>query len=173
MKSKPTLQDAIELATKHHKGQVDKGGKPYIKHPIRVMKNLTLADEKIVAVLHDIVEDTSVTLEYLKELGYNSYIIHSIDCLTKRDSESNEDYIKRVMSDTMASRVKLSDLEDNMDTSRLKEITEKDKKRLKKYKNTHSKITDHLSPERRCKICGDVIIFCKCYEGVIKDIEGK
>jgi len=116
-----------------------------------------------------------ITLEDLKELGYNSYIIHSIDCLTKRDGESNEGYIKRVMSDTMASTVKLSDLEDNMDTGRLKEITEKDKKRLKKYKIKHSKITDHLKKEgeRKCEICGDVIIFCKCYEVVIRNIEGK
>ena len=148
MKTKPTLQDAIELATKHHKGQVDKAGKPYIKHPIRVMKKLTLTDEKIVAVLHDIVEDTSVTLEYLKELGYNSCIINSIDCLTKRDGENHENYINRVMSDTVASMVKLSDLEDNMDMSRLKEITEKDKKRLEKYKITYSKISDNLSSEK-------------------------
>ena len=64
MTSKPTLKDAIELATKHHKGQFDKGGQPYIGHPLRIMEKMTLEDEKIVAILHDIVEDTDITLHF-------------------------------------------------------------------------------------------------------------
>ena len=68
MSTKPTLKDAIDLATQHHEGQFDKGGKPYIGHPMRVMEKMMLKDYKIVAVLHDIVEDTSITLQDLKDL---------------------------------------------------------------------------------------------------------
>ena len=175
MKSKPTLQDSIELATKHHKGQVDKGGKPYINHPIRVMKKMMFEDEKIIAVLHDIVEDTSITLQDLKDMGYNSDIVNSIDCLTKRNGESYDDFIERVITDTEASRVKLSDIEDNMDTNRLKKITKEDEKRLKKYKKTHIKITKHLENEQNkvCKHCLEPPMYCKCYEDVIKEIENR
>ena len=166
MKPKPTLKDSIALATKYHKGQVDKGGKPYINHPIRVMKKMMFEDEKMVAVMHDIVEDTSITLQDLKDMGYNSYIVNSIDCLTKRDGESYDKFVERTLTDTMASYVKLADLEDNMDTNRLIQLTNEDKKRLKKYKQVHAKITKHLKKEqnKKCKHCLEPPMYCKCYE---------
>ena len=166
MSSKPTLQDAIALATKYHEGQVDKAGKPYISHPMRVMEKMMLEDEKIVAVLHDIVEDTNITLQDLKDRGYSDYIVNSIDCLSKRDGESYDKFVERTMTDTMASYVKLADLEDNMDLSRLKTVTEKDKARHKKYKKVHARITKHLKDEENklCKHCLEPPMYCKCYE---------
>ena len=140
MSSNPTLQDAIVLATKYHEGQVDKAGKPYISHPMRVMEKMMLEDEKIVAVLHDIVEDTTITLQDLKDRGYSDYIVNSIDCLSKRDGESYDKFVERTMTDTMASYVKLADLEDNMDLSRLSDVTEKDLERVEKYKKAKEKL---------------------------------
>ena len=173
MSIKPTLEDAINLATKHHEGQFDKGGKPYIGHPMRVMEKMMLKDEKIVAVLHDIVEDTSITLQDLKDLGYNSLIVDAIDCLTKRDGESYDKFVERTITDTMASYVKLADLEDNMDLSRLKTVTEKDRARLKKYKKVHARITKHLKDEanKLCKHCLEPPMYCTCIEEIIEEEE--
>jgi len=172
MKPKTTLKDAISLATKYHEGQVDKGGKPYISHPLRVMENMTLEDEKIVAVLHDIVEDTTITLQDLKNRGYSDYIVNSIDCLTKRDGESYDKFVERTMTDTMASYVKLADLEDNMDIGRLKIVTEKDRVRIKKYKKVHDRIKKHLKDEENkvCKHCLERPMYCTCIEEIIEEI---
>ena len=175
MSSEPTLQDAIALATKYHEGQVDKAGKPYISHPLRVMEKMILEDEKIVAVLHDIVEDTSITLKDLKDRGYPSYIVNSIDCLSKREGESYDKFVDRTMTDTMASYVKLADIEDNMDLSRLKTVTEKDKARLKKYKKVYARIKKHLKDEENkvCKHCLEPPMYCTCIEEIIKERDSR
>jgi|TARA_B100000315_G_scaffold204325_1_gene197664 (p)ppGpp synthase/HD superfamily hydrolase len=173
MSPKPTLQDAIALATKYHESQTDKAGKPYISHPLRVMEKMMLEDEKIVAVLHDIVEDTSITLKDLKDMGYPSYIVNSIDCLSKREGESYDQFVKRTMTDTAACLVKLADIEDNMDLSRLKTVTEKDKARLKKYKMFYVKIKNHLDDEQNkvCKHCLEPPMYCSCWEDLIDEEE--
>ena len=171
MSSKPTLQDAIALATKYHEGQIDKAGKPYISHSLRVMEKMMLEDEKIVAILHDIVEDTTITLQDLRDRGYSDYIVNSIDCLSKRDGESYDKFVERTMTDTMASYVKLADLEDNMDLSRLKTVTEKDKTRIKKYKKVHARITKHLKDKENklCIHCLEPPMYCTCYEEIIEE----
>tara|TARA_B100001250_G_scaffold359413_1_gene336267 strand:+ start:818 stop:1339 length:522 start_codon:yes stop_codon:yes gene_type:complete len=171
MSSKPTLQDAIDLATKYHEGQYDKGGKAYIGHPIRVMKKMVYEDEKIVAVLHDIVEDTDITLQDLRDMGYNSMIVNAIDCLSKRDGESYDDFIERTLTDTLACIVKLGDIEDNMDLDRLKTVKVKDKIRYNKYKKVHAKIKTHLKDEENkvCKHCLEPPMYCACYEEMIKE----
>ncbi len=114
-----TLERAIALAAQAHEGQVDKSGQPYILHPIRVMLHVPTLDQKIAAILHDVVEDTSVTLDDLRREGFAEHILAAVDALTKRPGESRMDAAKRAGSDKIALMVKLSDLRDNMDPSRI------------------------------------------------------
>ncbi len=129
----PTLEDAIALAVRHHAGQKDKAGEPYILHPLRVMMSFSTERERVVAVLHDIVEDTEATLNYLLHQGYDEEIVQAVDRLTRRSNEPYDVFIKRISSNPLANRIKLADLKDNMDLSRLKNITEKDTRRQDKY----------------------------------------
>ena len=127
------IETALEIAIKAHKNQKDRYGKPYILHPLRVMMNVNGEDEKIAAILHDVVEDSEITLDDLRKSGFNVKIIDAVDCLTKREGEDYFDYIKRVLISPIAIRVKLADLEDNMDLKRIDIITEKDIARLNRY----------------------------------------
>ena len=128
---------AEEIAREAHKGQVDKAGKEYINHPLYVASQMTTKDEKIVALLHDVVEDTHVTLEYLRKQGFSSEIVDAVDAITKRDNEDYSEYLHRVKSNSLARKVKLADLFHNMDISRLQTPTEKDYERLEKYKKAY------------------------------------
>ena len=85
----------MEFAEECHRGQVDKSGVMYVLHPLRVMRQMDSDTERIVGVLHDVVEDTPVTLQILKEKGYSEEIVEAIDCLTKREEESYENFIER------------------------------------------------------------------------------
>jgi (p)ppGpp synthase/HD superfamily hydrolase len=127
------LELALNLATEAHRGQVDKGGHPYINHVTRVSNNCSDLDSKIVGMIHDIVEDTYYTLNDLSELGFPDYIVQAIDAISKRKGESYNNYISRVKSNNIAIKVKLSDLKDNTDLSRLSSIYIKDLKRWIKY----------------------------------------
>lgn len=128
------LELAIEVATQAHKGQLDKGGNPYILHPQAVATALDSTENKIVAYLHDVVEDTEITLEDLKEMGFTYRIVNSIRILTKSKDISYEDYLKSVKKDSNAWRVKMADIKHNMDISRIPEPTAKDFARIEKYK---------------------------------------
>lgn len=128
-----TLEDAIALAVKAHRGQTDKNGQPYILHPLRVMLRLETEQEKIVGILHDVVEDTEVTVTDLRAAGYGEEILAALDCVTKREGEAYEDFVQRSASNPLAKRVKLADLEDNMDIKRLSEVRPKDVDRLNRY----------------------------------------
>jgi len=141
------LNKAIEIAAKAHIGQVDKGGNPYILHPLRVMMNFCGSESeavKICAVLHDVAEDTDVTLDDLQAEGFSEDIISALDCLTKRDAESYDEFISRVLTDEIACKVKNGDLADNMDLTRIPNPTEKDKQRVKKYRDAAARIMDVL-----------------------------
>lgn len=113
------LAKALNIAYSAHQGQIDKGGIPYIQHPIRVALNCLTDDEKIVALLHDVIEDTSVTVEELMNEGFNQNIIDAIISLTKRNGEDYMTFIRRVSSNELATLVKIQDLKDNMDLRRL------------------------------------------------------
>lgn len=128
------LELAIEVATQAHKGQLDKGGNPYILHPQAVAAALDSTENKIVAYLHDVVEDTEITLEDLKEMGFTYRIVNSIRILTKSKDISYEDYLKSVKKDSNAWHVKMADIKHNMDISRIPEPTAKDFARIEKYK---------------------------------------
>ncbi|MCC6536577.1 MAG: HD domain-containing protein [Bryobacterales bacterium] len=129
-----TLEDAIALAALAHKGQLDKAGAPYILHPLRMMLRLAAEDERIVAVLHDVVEDTGWTFADLREAGFAETIVEAVDAMTHREGESYEDFVLRAGRNPVARRVKLADLDDNSDASRLPSpLTDKDRARLEKY----------------------------------------
>ena len=116
-----------------HRAQKDKFGRPSILHPLRVMQRVETDAEKIVAVLHDVVADTNWTLARLAERGFPKHLLDALDCVTKRKGESYTALMRRCASHPIARRVKLADLEDNMDLRRLPQITDRDRKRLNKY----------------------------------------
>lgn len=129
------LERAIEIAQEAHKGVKDKGGHDYINHPIRVMHAMSNDQEKIVAILHDVVEDSDWTFERLKKEGFEDSVIESLRCVTKYSEEEDyQEFIRRAATNKIATKVKMADIEDNLDLSRLGTLTEKDLTRIKKYK---------------------------------------
>ena len=128
------LSKAINLAMQAHAGQVDKAGMPYAGHVMRVMQAGRTIDEKIVGVLHDLVEDTDWTFEALLAEGFPTHIIDALRCVTKlSDDEPYDAFIQRVKTNPLEVAVKINDLTDNMDIRRLSDITENDVQRLRKY----------------------------------------
>ena len=127
------LNKAYEIASMAHKNQKDKGGIEYINHPVAVSILVGSLEEKIVALLHDVVEDTHVTLEELKSFGFNDNVIAAIDAISRKAGESTNDYMNRVKNNKLACSVKKADLLHNMDISRLKVVKKKDLERLDKY----------------------------------------
>lgn len=135
------LQRAIEIATEAHKGQYDKAGNDYIGHPLRVMEMGTTENEKIIGVLHDVVEDTDWTFEALAAEGFSEEIIDALRCVTKlSENENYDDFIERVKKNPLAVAVKINDLSDNMDIRRLPYLSDKDVKRLKKYLKAYKRL---------------------------------
>jgi (p)ppGpp synthase/HD superfamily hydrolase len=127
------LERAIAVAVNAHIGQVDKAGNPYILHPLRMMLRLDGESERIVAVLHDVLEDTSVTAADLRKEGFSEDILDALSHVTKREGEDFQEFVARAATNPIARRVKLADLEDNLDVRRLEAVTESDAKRLTKY----------------------------------------
>ena len=128
-----TLEQAIALAAQQHAGQVDKANAPYILHPLRVMLNVPTIEHKIVAVLHDILEDTETSIEDLRQLGFQQQIIEAILALTKKEAETRLQAARRTVQNPISRVVKLADIADNMDLSRIPSPTSKDFERLKEY----------------------------------------
>ncbi|MDZ5603915.1 GTP pyrophosphokinase [Pseudomonas sp. RP23018S] len=129
-----TLEKAIVIAAIAHDGQVDKGGSAYILHPLRVMKRMSTAEERIVAVLHDVIEDTSLSLSDLARAGFNLKILAALLALSRRAGEPYEDFVVRLGSDPLARAVKLADLADNSDLTRIPEPGPADWQRLTRYR---------------------------------------
>lgn len=136
-----TLERAIEIATEAHKGQYDKAENDYIGHPLRVMDMGKTEKEKIVGVLHDVVEDTEWTFAQLAAEGFSQEVIDALQCVTKlSENENYDDFIERVKKNPLATAVKINDLSDNMDIRRLPYLSDKDVKRLKKYLKAYKKL---------------------------------
>jgi (p)ppGpp synthase/HD superfamily hydrolase len=136
------LKKAIEIATEAHKGATDKYGSPYINHVTRVMNLGSSEEEKIVGVLHDVVEDTHWTFEKLTSEGFSSEIIEALKCVTKiSEEEDYEEFTLRVSKNPLAVKVKINDLTDNMDIRRIPTLTEKDLIRLMKYHKAYRFLT--------------------------------
>jgi (p)ppGpp synthase/HD superfamily hydrolase len=136
-----TLTRAIEIATKAHEGATDKYGAPYINHVTRVMNMGETDDEKIVGVLHDVIEDTNWTFEDLEKEGFSKVVIDALKCVTKTsEDEDYQEFIDRVKINPLAVKVKLNDLKDNMDIRRMPEVFELDLKRLNKYLKAYNEL---------------------------------
>lgn len=138
------LEEAILIAVSAHKGQIDKGGNPYILHPLSLMLSVNGKIEQICAVLHDVIEDTDITLEYLEKEGFSQEVIQALDALTRRDNESYDEFIGRITYNRVACNVKLADLNHNMDLSRIPSPSKKDYDRVEKYKKAAGKISNAI-----------------------------
>lgn len=137
-----TIEDAIRLALDKHHGQVDKGGAPYILHPLRVMGYMETETEQIVAVLHDVVEDSDVTLDDLRSMGFSNDVVAAVDHLSRREDETYEQFIQRIKPHPLAVRVKLGDLRDNMDIRRAGDLDQKALDRLQRYRKAWFELTE-------------------------------
>ena len=133
---------AINTAFKAHEGSFDRSGLPYITHPLHVAESMETEDETVVAVLHDVIEDTDITLDDLRKEGFTETQLEAVRLLTHEDGISYEDYVKRLKSNPIARKVKLSDLRHNMDRTRIKDASFKDEKRYKKYEDAYKYLTD-------------------------------
>jgi (p)ppGpp synthase/HD superfamily hydrolase len=128
-----TLERAIAIAAEAHAGAVDKAGAPYIFHPLRVMLHVQTLEEKIVAVLHDVVEDTPWTIERLRGEGFSESVLAGIEAVSRRDGESYDQFVLRSGEHPIGRIVKIADLIDNSNTSRVANPTDRDHVRWKKY----------------------------------------
>ena len=137
----PMLELALSIATEAHRGQFDKAGIDYIEHPIYVASQVDTEEEKAVALLHDVIEDSPVSAEELLIAGLPEEVVTAVQVLTKKKEQDYQTYLETVKKNPLARVVKLADLKHNSDLSRLSSITEKDRERLKKYK----KAIDFLS----------------------------
>ena len=124
---------ALEIATRAHEGQTDKAGHVYIHHPVRVAERCQDPRAKVVALLHDTIEDTYVTPDYLRDQGFPEEIIEGVLSVTKHQGEAYDEFVRRASQNPLGRDVKKADLEDNMDIRRLNELTESDVARLRKY----------------------------------------
>lgn len=136
-----SLEDALDIAVAAHRGQTDKAGQPYILHPLRLLAQMRTEPEQIVAVLHDVVEDSDWTFEDLRERSFDDEILAALDALTRRDGEPYETYVERAAADPIARRVKIADLEDNLDVRRLGPLTDADRERLDRYRRAWLRLT--------------------------------
>ncbi|MGI4789869.1 MAG: GTP pyrophosphokinase [Janthinobacterium lividum] len=141
------LPKAIEMAAKAHGNVMNKDGSPYILHPLRLMMKAEGYADKIVAVLHDTLEDTSLTAECLVDEGFSAEIIKAIEAVTKREGEDYEAFIERIALNALAVRVKLLDLYDNIDVTRLPELGEWELERTAKYHRAIKRLKQTLTAE--------------------------
>lgn len=127
------LAFAQVLSKYAHAGQVDKAGKSYYLHPLAVSEKVESTDEKIVALLHDVLEDTFVNITTIRNL-FGPEIGNAVRAISRMEGEPYDDFIERLSKNELAKRVKMADLEHNMDLSRLPVVTDRDKRRFVKYK---------------------------------------
>ena len=139
------LRRALEIAAKEHQGQTDKNGDPYLLHPLRVMFSLSTEPERIGGLLHDVVEDTTITLEDLRKDGFSKTVLAALELVTKKTSEEDyQAFIDRALTNPLAARIKLADLIDNMNPERLQRLTpEKRDRLLMKYQPAAQRIRDY------------------------------
>jgi len=138
------LEKAIEIAVEAHRGQLDKAGKIYILHPMRVMLRGRNETEMIVGILHDAVEDTPITIDMLKLEGFSEEILSAIECITKHEGEEYGAFIDRVLTNPLATQIKLYDMEDNLNRDRIPYPTPRDEARFAKYEKYHKVIVNKL-----------------------------
>ena len=138
------IEEAIRIAVDAHRGQKDRGGAPYILHPLRMMVRVQTDAERMAAVLHDVVEDTAWTLDDLRARGFPGEVLRAVDALTRREGETYEDFIARAAADPVAKRVKIADLEDNLDLRRTGAVSDGDVERVNRYLHAWLRLTSDL-----------------------------
>lgn len=131
--SMSNLERAIEIAVTAHKGQTRKDGSPYVLHPLRLMMSVSTTAEKIVAVLHDVVEDSEMSSQQLKHEGFSEEILDALALVTHDPEQSYDEYISKIKNNSIARAVKLADLEDNSNVHEIPQLTPSDLTRLEKY----------------------------------------
>ena len=127
------LEAALQVMLDAHRGQTDKAGQPYVLHPLRLMARFQDEDQRLVALLHDVVEDGDVTPASLRALGFSEPVVVAVECLTRRSEETYEDFIARIRPNPLANSVKVEDIRDNLDVTRLRDLKDEDLERLRKY----------------------------------------
>ncbi len=132
-----SIERALGIALEAHGGQVDKAGEVYMLHPLRLMMQAESMDEMLVALLHDVVEDSETSFDDLVEAGFGEEVVEAVRCLTKEEGVTYEEYLKRVKANPLARVVKLLDLKDNMNLSRLPRVTEEDWERRERYEQAY------------------------------------
>jgi len=135
------LEEAIRVAVEAHRGQQDRAGAPYVLHPLRTMLRLRTDAERMAAVLHDVVEDTAWTLDDLRARGFPAEVLDAVDALTRRPGEDYEALVERAAAHPVARRVKLADLEDNLDLRRLDRVAADDVERLDRYLRAYRRLS--------------------------------
>ena len=129
------LERAILIAVTAHTGQKDRGGNPYILHPLNVMMRVETEEEKIVGILHDLVEDTNWSFEMLREEGFSPTVIEALESVTKySENEDYDEFVQRSSNNKIGRRVKIADLQENLDITRVGDLAKEDIKRINKYK---------------------------------------
>ena len=127
------IDTALAIALRAHTGIVDKAGQPYILHPIRIMLKMHSDEEKATALLHDVIEDSNITADDLRAEGIPETVIRAVLALTKQDNETYTAFVLRAKQHPIARKVKIADIEDNLNVLRIKQLTEKDLSRIAKY----------------------------------------
>lgn len=127
------IEKSLQIALAAYSGKKDKAGETYILHPLRVMEKMESTEQKAVAILHDVIEDSDYTAEALLAAGIPNQVVAAVVSLTRNEGESYAAFIDRVALNELATAVKLADLADNMNILRLEEIRENDLRRLEKY----------------------------------------
>lgn len=135
------IEKSLEIALQAYSGQTDKAGRPYILHPLRVMAKVATDEEMAVALLHDVIEDSEWTADSLLDAGIPMTVVDAVQCLTKNAGEDYGQFIQRVLTNKLAVKIKMADIEDNIDVLRLDSLAGKDMERVKKY-HTAWKVLD-------------------------------
>jgi (p)ppGpp synthase/HD superfamily hydrolase len=146
-----TIEKALQIAARAHEGQKDKEGLPYILHPLRAMMKVQGEDARIVAVLHDVIEDTAVTADDLRQAGLSESIVAAVLCVTHRKDEPYADYVVRCKGNEVARQVKLADLEDNsrLDRTILRpQRLQGDLARIRRYVLSYQFLTDRITEDQ-------------------------
>lgn len=135
------LEKAIALALEVHQGQEDRYGHPYILHPLHVMSQMETETEMVAAVLHDVIEDSQMTLDDLREAGFPPDVLEAVDLMTHRPEDSYESYVRKLKPHPIARKIKLADLQHNMDVRRMDHVQPEDAQRLEKYRRAWEILT--------------------------------
>ena len=138
------IEKSLEIALKAYAGQTDKAGKTYILHPLRLMAKMETDEEMCVALLHDVIEDSDFTAEDLIENGIPANVVNAVQYLTKSTGESYDVFIERVLENKLAAKIKLVDIEDNINILRLTTVTQKDLDRVAKYHKAWHKLIENI-----------------------------